>query len=56
MGREMGLVLSQQINTWGLGVGFFFFFFEELQAGLLISSIISINQSVLLIWRKFKTN
>ena len=25
MGREMGLVLSQQINTWGLGVGGFFF-------------------------------
>ena len=65
MGREMGLVLSRQINTWGLGVGFFFFFFfffEELQAGLLIrsiiliTSIISINQSVLFIWSKFKTN
>ena len=59
MGREMGLVLSQQINAWGLGVGFVFFcflFFEELQAGLLIRSIISINQSVLLMWRKFKTN
>ena len=51
MGREMGLVLSRQINTWGLGGGGGV---AELQTGLLIRSIISINQSVLFIWRKFK--
>ncbi len=43
MGREMGLVLSRQINTWGLGVGGGGV--AELQAALLIRSIISINQS-----------
>ena len=41
MGRDMGLVLSRQINTWGWGGGV-----AELQAGLLIRSIISINQSI----------
>ena len=43
MGREMGLVLSRLINTWGLGRGGGV---AELQAGLLIRSIISINQSI----------
>ena len=44
MGREMGLVLSRQINTWGLGGGWGGV--AEPQAGLLIRSIISINQSI----------
>ena len=47
MGREMGLVLSRQINTWGLGAGGGV---AELQAGLLIRSIISINQSISVIY------